>query len=158
MWLYTHYTFLRTYFLVWWWRASPCQRRSITLTCSDCIAMVRCVCVCVCMCVVRSKQFTPHHTHTHTHLTRNYIYGHIYQDFIITHYYMVFCHLMIHDFSQHDLLTPWRWRINSFTAIVDLSRFNNSCLKSPASTLVDVTFQSRALRSFSLNQLRNLSL
>jgi len=28
----------------------------------------------------------------------------------------------------------------------------------PASTLVDLTFQSRALRSFSLNQLRNLSL
>ena len=48
--------------------------------------------------------------------------------------------------------------INTFTAIVDLSRFNNSCLKSPASTLVDLTFQSRALRSFSLNQLHNLSL
>ena len=47
---------------------------------------------------------------------------------------------------------------NTFTAIVDLSRFNNSCLKSPASTLVDLTFQLRALRSFSLNQLRNLSL
>ena len=47
---------------------------------------------------------------------------------------------------------------NTFTAIVDLSRFNNSWLKSPASTLVDLTFQSRALRSFSLNQLRNLSL
>ena len=47
---------------------------------------------------------------------------------------------------------------NTFPAIVDLSRFNNSCLKSPASTLVDLTFQSRALRSFSLNQLRNLSL
>ena len=47
---------------------------------------------------------------------------------------------------------------NTFTAIVDLSRFNNSCLKSPASTLVHITFQSRALRSFSLNQLRNLSL
>ena len=48
--------------------------------------------------------------------------------------------------------------INTFTAIVDPSRFNNSCLKSPASTLVDLTFQSRTLRSFSLNQLRNLSL
>ena len=47
---------------------------------------------------------------------------------------------------------------NTFTAIVDLSRFSNSCLKSPASTLVDLTFQSRALRSFSLNELRNLSL
>ena len=55
----------------------------------------------------------------------------------------------------------WSWlsgNLNTFTAIVDLSRFNNSCLKSPASTLVDLTFQSRALRSFSLNQLRNLSL
>ena len=48
--------------------------------------------------------------------------------------------------------------INTFTAIVDLSRFNNSCLKSPTSTLVDLTFQSRALRSFSLNQLSSLSL
>ena len=48
--------------------------------------------------------------------------------------------------------------INTFTAIVDLSRFNNSCLKSPASTLVDLTFQSRAVRSFGLNKLRNLSL
>ena len=43
--------------------------------------------------------------------------------------------------------------VNTFTAIVDLSRFNNSCLKWPTSTLVDLTFQSRALRSFSLNQL-----
>ena len=49
-------------------------------------------------------------------------------------------------------------RLNTFTAIVNLSRFNNSCLKSSASTLVDLTFQSHALRSFSLNQLRNLSL
>ena len=48
--------------------------------------------------------------------------------------------------------------LNTFTAIDELSRFNNSCLKSPASTLVDLTFQSRTLRSFSLNQLRNLSL
>ena len=47
--------------------------------------------------------------------------------------------------------------VNTFTAIVDLSRFNNLCLKSPASTLVDLTFQSHALPSFSLNQLRNLS-
>ena len=29
-------------------------------------------------------------------------------------------------------------KINTFIAIVDLSRFNNSCLKSPASTLVDL--------------------
>jgi len=39
-------------------------------------------------------------------------------------------------------------QINTFTAIVNLSRFNNSCLKSPALTLVDLIFQ---LRSFSLN-------
>jgi len=40
--------------------------------------------------------------------------------------------------------------LNTFTAIVHLSQFNNSCLKSPASSLVDLIFQSR---SFSLNQL-----
>ena len=57
-----------------------------------------------------------------------------------------------------QLLVGGMYYINTFTAIVDLSRFNNSCLKSPAWTLVDLTFQSRALRSFSLNQLRNLSL
>ena len=45
--------------------------------------------------------------------------------------------------------------INTFTATVDLSRFNNSCLKSPASTLDDLIFQSR---SFSFNQLHDLSL
>ena len=44
-----------------------------------------------------------------------------------------------------------RWVIiNTFTTIVDLSRFNNSCLKSPASTLVDLIFQSC---SFSFNPL-----
>jgi hypothetical protein len=40
--------------------------------------------------------------------------------------------------------------VNTFTAKGDLSQFNNSCLKSPASTLVDLIFQSRC---FSLNQL-----
>jgi len=40
--------------------------------------------------------------------------------------------------------------INTFTAIVDLSRFNNSCLKSPVSSSVDLIFQSC---SFGLNQL-----
>jgi len=40
--------------------------------------------------------------------------------------------------------------LNTFTAIVDLSRFNNSRLKLPASTLVNQIFQSH---SFSLNQL-----
>ena len=48
---------------------------------------------------------------------------------------------------------------NTFAAsYLNTKGLNNSCLKSPASTLVDLTFQSRALRSFSLNQLRNLSL
>jgi len=46
---------------------------------------------------------------------------------------------------------------NTFTAVIDLSQFNNSCLKLPVSTLVDLIFQLRALRSFSLNQLRDLS-
>ena len=49
--------------------------------------------------------------------------------------------------------------INTFAArYLNTQGLNNSCLKSPASTLVDLTFQSRALRSFSLNQLRNLPL
>jgi len=49
--------------------------------------------------------------------------------------------------------------LNTFAAsYLNTQGFNNSCLKSPASTLVDLTFQSRALRSFSLNRLRNLSL
>ena len=49
--------------------------------------------------------------------------------------------------------------INTFAAsYLNTQGLNNSCLKSPASTLVDLTFQSWALRSFSLNQLRNLSL
>ena len=49
--------------------------------------------------------------------------------------------------------------LNTFAAsYLNTQGLNNSCLKSPASTLVDLTFQSRVLRSFSLNQLRNLSL
>ena len=49
--------------------------------------------------------------------------------------------------------------VNTFAAsYLNTQGLNNSYLKSPASTLVDITFQSRALRSFSLNQLRNLSL
>ena len=48
---------------------------------------------------------------------------------------------------------------NTFAAsYLNTQGLNNSCLKSPASTLVDLTFQSHTLRSFSLNQLRNLSL
>ena len=54
---------------------------------------------------------------------------------------------------------PMAIHFNTFTAsYLNTQGLNNSCLKSPASTLVDLTFQSRALRSFSLNQLRNLSL
>ena len=49
--------------------------------------------------------------------------------------------------------------LNTFAAsYLNTQGLNKSCLKSPASTLVDLTFQSRALRSFSLNQLHNLSL
>ena len=49
--------------------------------------------------------------------------------------------------------------INTFAAsYLNAQGLNNSCLKSPASTLVDLTFQWRALRSFSLNELRNLSI
>ena len=49
--------------------------------------------------------------------------------------------------------------LNTFAAsYLNTQGLNNSCLKSPASTLVDLTFQSRTLRSFSLYQLRNLSL
>ena len=49
--------------------------------------------------------------------------------------------------------------LNTFAAsYLNTQGLNNSCLKSPASTLVDLTFQLRALCSFSLNQLRNLSL
>ena len=65
---------------------------------------------------------------------------------------VVSCPNTTHRFNVNSVQV----HINTFTAIVDLSRFNNSCLKSPVSTLVDLTFQSRALRSFSLNQLRNL--
>ena len=53
----------------------------------------------------------------------------------------------------------WEDNINTFAAsYLNTQGLNNSCLKSPASTLVDLNFQLRALRSFSLNQLRNLSL
>ena len=49
--------------------------------------------------------------------------------------------------------------LNTFAAsYLNTQGLNNSCLKSPASALVDLTLQSRALRSFSLNQLSNLSL
>jgi len=45
--------------------------------------------------------------------------------------------------------------LNTFTAIVDLHRFNNSCLKWPVSRLVNLIYQSC---SFSFNQLYDLSL
>ena len=48
------------------------------------VCVCLCVCVCVCVCVWCGVN----------------ICGHIYQDFIISaHYYIVFCHLVIHDFS-----------------------------------------------------------
>ena len=63
-------------------------------------------------------------------------------------YYLLFC---FHHVSLSHL--------NTFAAsYLNTQGLNNSCLKSPASTLVDLTFQSCALRSFSLNQLHNLSL
>ena len=58
--------------------------------------------------------------------------------------------------SLQSSLTVQSWcSLNTFTATVDLSWFNNSRLKSPASTLADLIFQSC---SFSFNQLRDLSL
>ena len=57
------------------------------------------------------------------------------------------------------LYTCFNYQLNTFAAsYLNTQGLNNSCWKPPASTLVDLTFQSRALRSFSLNQLRNLSL
>ena len=57
---------------------------------------------------------------------------------------------------------PCDWACDNFNTFaasyLNTQGLNNSCLKSPVSTLVDLTFQSHALRSFSLNQLRNLSL
>ena len=70
------------------------------------------------------------------------------------------------DSSETDLKAV-QWKVmesihlhlNRFAAsYLNTQGLNNSCLKSSATTLVDLTFQSRALRSFSLNQLRNLSL
>jgi hypothetical protein len=51
--------------------------------------------------------------------------------------------------SRGHLFPPCS-HLNTFTATVDHSGFNNSCLKMPVSTLVDLIFQSC---SFSLNQL-----
>ena len=62
--------------------------------------------------------------------------------------------------NARDLVCNFRsFNINTFAAsYLNTQGLNNSCLKSPASTLLYLTFQSRALRSFSSNQLRNLSL
>jgi len=58
-----------------------------------------------------------------------------------------------------NTLTPMNRLIKTFaSSYLNTQGLNNSCLKSTASTLVNLTFQSRTLRSFSLNQLRNLSL
>ena len=58
-----------------------------------------------------------------------------------------------------NVISVFNHFVNTFAAsYLNTQGLNNSCLKSPASTLVDLTFQSRALRSFSLNQLHNLSL
>ena len=92
------------------------------------------------------------HTHTQTHTQTA---GHLLKVGLIMQFFRSRCTTTTNIF-WYKLLIPCPF--NTFTAIVDLSRFNNSCLKSPASTLVDPTFQSRALRSFSLNQLRNPSL
>ena len=73
------------------------------------------------------------HTHTHTHI----------QQLVTTNTYTINLPVTFNTFAASYLNTQG---------------LNNSCLKSPASTLVDQTFQSCALRSFSLNQLRNLSL
>ena len=64
-----------------------------------------------------------------------------------------------HQHSTIDTCSTPASIINTFAAsYLNTQGLNNSCLKWPASTLVDLIFQSRALRSFSLNQLRNLSL
>ena len=63
------------------------------------------------------------------------------------------------DDTDDSVRLLWSLNINTFAAsYLNTQGLNNSCLKSPASALVDLTFQSRALRSFSLNQPRNLSL
>ena len=65
----------------------------------------------------------------------------------------------LHNCASKDWWQNVRQKVNTFAAsYLNTQGLDNSCLKSPASTLVDLTFQSRTLRSFSLNQLRNLSL
>ena len=74
-------------------------------------------------------------------------------------FYVFIYFISLHVSSTTVFIIGWSNCINTFTAsYLNTQGLNNSCLKSPVSTLVDLTFQSRTLRSFSLNQLRNLSL
>ena len=57
-------------------------------------------------------------------------------------------HSQVKLMSSKNTVTIHTLFFNTFTAIVDLSQFNNSCLKSPTSTLVDLTFQSRSARDW----------
>ena len=84
---------------------------------------------------------------------------------VLSSLYLFYCQVTLHD--QNEVAArPWSLfnrilslHLNTFAAsYLNTQGLNNSCLKSPASTLVDLTLKSRALRSFSLNQLRNLSL
>jgi len=47
---------------------------------------------------------------------------------ITTHYYTIFCHLIIHGFSEHDLQTPWRWCINTETCRSNLIKIYSTFL------------------------------
>ena len=60
--------------------------------------------------------------------------------------YFIMCMCILPDSGRWSLKLVLV--INKFAAsYLNTQRLNNSCLKSPASTLVDLTFQSRALRS-----------
>ena len=77
-------------------------------------------------------------------------------DFNLNHVILHILHFLVLGITQHKSVDKL---LNTFAAsYLNTQGLNNSYLKLPASTLVDLTFQSRALRSFSLNQLRNLSL
>ena len=58
-----------------------------------------------------------------------------------------------HQLEDHFLSAVCGRLFNTFTAEIDHSRFNHSCLRLPASTIVDLIFPSR---SFSFYQLRDL--
>ena len=83
----------------------------------------------------------------------------LYRAILKENYTSLYCNLWwicVTAVLQYD---PDVFTVNTFTAsYLNTQGLNNSYLKSPALTLVDLTFQSCALRSFSLNQLRNLSL